>query len=61
MRRVLFRLLMNGSEIFLTAAKWVPETDRPCYAIANEAGKQTSLPLMLHVRKKAAVTTAQVP
>ncbi len=51
----------NARQIFLTAAKWVSETDRPCFAIENEAGKQTSLPLMLHVRKKAAVTTAQAP
>ena len=38
-------------EIFLTAAKWVPETDRLCFAIENQAGRQTSLPVMLHVRK----------
>ena len=38
-------------EIFLTAAKWVPETDRLCYAIENQAGRQTSLPVMLRVRK----------
>jgi len=41
----------NEREIFLTAAKWVPETDRLCYAIENQAGRQTSLPVMLHVRK----------
>jgi hypothetical protein len=51
----------NERQIFLTAAKWVPETDRPCYAIENQAGRQASLPLMLHVRKKAAVTTAKAP
>ena len=51
----------NERQIFLTAAKWVPETDRPCFAIANEAGRQTSLPLMVHVRKKTAVTTVQAP
>ena len=38
-------------EIFLTAAKWVPETDRLCYAVENQAGRQTSLPVLLHVRK----------
>jgi len=38
-------------EIFLTAAKWVPETDRFCYAIENQAGRQTSLPVLLRVRK----------
>ena len=41
----------NEREIFLTAAKWVPETDRLCYAIENQAGNQTSRPLLLHVRK----------
>jgi hypothetical protein len=41
----------NEREIFLTAAKWVPETDRLCYAIENQVGRQTSLPVMLRVRK----------
>ncbi len=38
-------------QIFITAAKWVPETDRWCYALENQAGKQTSRPLLLKVRK----------
>jgi hypothetical protein len=38
-------------EIFLTAAKWVTEMDRLCYAIENQAGRQTSLPVLLRVRK----------
>src|SRR5439155_16682022 len=42
----------NEREIFLTAAKWVPETDRLCFAIENQAGNQTSRPLLLHVRKR---------
>jgi hypothetical protein len=41
----------NARQIFLNAAKWVPETDRPCYAIEQQAGKQTSTPVLLHVRK----------
>ena len=32
-------------------AKWVPETDRLCYAIENQTGRQTSTPVMLRVRK----------
>lgn len=49
----------NEREIFLTAAKWVPETDRLCYAIENQAGRQTSLPVMLRVRKPGSkMTTA---
>src|SRR5205823_9461171 len=41
----------NARQIFLNAAKWVPETDRPCYAIEQQAGRQTSHPVLLHVRK----------
>ena len=41
-------------QIFLTAAKWVPETDRLCHAQEKNAGNQTSLPVMLHVRRPAA-------
>jgi hypothetical protein len=40
----------NEREIFLTAAKWVPEEDRLCFAIENQAGRQTSRPVLLHVR-----------
>jgi hypothetical protein len=46
-------------EIFLTAAKWVAETDRLCFAIENQAGRQTSKPVMLHVRKKATAVSAR--
>jgi hypothetical protein len=48
----------NERQIFLTAAKWVPETDRLCYALENQAGKQTSVPVMLHVRKPGSKGTA---
>ena len=41
----------NERQIFLTAAKWVPETDQLCYAVENQAGRQTSLPVLLRVRK----------
>ena len=40
----------NERRIFLNAAKWVPETDRLCHAIENQAGKQTSRPVLLRVR-----------
>ena len=43
----------NEREIFLMAAKWVPETDRWCYAVSNEAGRQTSIPVLLKVRKSS--------
>lgn len=47
----------NEREIFLTAAKWVPEQDRLCFAIENQAGRQTSRPVILHVRKPAQKAT----
>jgi len=46
-------------QIFLTAAKWVPETDRLCFAKANQADNQTSLPVMIHVRKANAQAAAR--
>jgi WD40 repeat protein len=50
----------NARQIFFNAAKWVPETDRLCYAIEQQAGKQTSAPLLLHVRNpKPKVTAAK--
>ena len=50
----------NERQIFLAAAKWVGEMDRPCYAIENQAGRQTSRPVMLHVRKSTGVATTQI-
>jgi len=41
----------NERQISLTAAKWVPETDQLCYTVENQTGRQTSLPVLLHVRK----------
>ena len=38
-------------QIFITAAKWVAETDRWCHAIENQAGRQTSRPVLLKVRR----------
>jgi hypothetical protein len=38
-------------EFFITAARWVPETDRPFHLRAAIEGNQTSWPVMLHVRK----------
>ena len=42
----------NEGEIQIKAESWVREQDRLCFAIAREAGKQTSLPVVLHVRDK---------
>ena len=47
----------NDRQIFLSAAKWVPEQDRLCYAVENQTGRQTSLPVLLHVRKQSAKIT----
>jgi hypothetical protein len=51
----------NEREIFLTAAKWVPETDRLCFAVENQAGRQTSRPVLLHVRKPNSQAAARIP
>jgi len=48
----------DARQIFFHAAKWVPETDRPCYAIEQQAGRQTSRPVMLHVRKPSSKVAA---
>ncbi len=39
--------------IYLTAAKWTPETTRPFYLKANAEGGQTSWPVLLRVRRPA--------
>ncbi len=46
-------------QIFLTAAKWVPEVDRMAFAKANQAENQTSLPVLIHVRKLGVQASAQ--
>jgi hypothetical protein len=45
----------NERQIFLRAAKWVPETDRLAYCQAKQAGNPTSLPVLIHVRQKSSV------
>jgi WD40 repeat protein len=50
----------NEGEIALKAARWVEEMDRLCFAVSRGAGAQTSLPVMLHVRKKEAVKVVEV-
>jgi Bacterial pre-peptidase C-terminal domain len=40
-------------QIFLTTAKWVTDMDRFCFAKAAQAENQTSLSVLLHVRKAA--------
>jgi WD40 repeat protein len=48
-------------QIFIAARKWVPETSRPCFAIAREGGNPTSKPVMLHVRRPAQLAEAKPP
>jgi len=43
----------DARQIFLTTAKWVADVDRFCFAKAAQAENQTSLPVLLHVRKAA--------
>ncbi|MBM3847989.1 MAG: hypothetical protein FJ405_17100, partial [Verrucomicrobia bacterium] len=49
----------NARQIFLTASKWVEKQDRPFYAVENQAGRQTSRPIMLKVRPTAGETAAR--
>jgi hypothetical protein len=46
-------------EISLAAAKWVADLDRPFFAVENQAGRQTSRPVALQVRRKALQAKAQ--
>ena len=48
----------SSGEAAVTAAAWVRPTSRLCYAAANEAGKPTSSPVLLHVRKAASTERA---
>ena len=41
----------NEREIFFNAAPWVPDQDRWFYMIEQQAGRQTSRPVLLKVRK----------
>ncbi len=43
---------MNERTFYLTAAKWVPETSRLFHIQAAQDGKQTSIPVLLHVKHK---------
>jgi hypothetical protein len=51
----------SARQIFLTAARWVPETDRLCFAEAKQADNPTSLPVMIHIRKPAAQASNTSP
>ncbi len=42
----------DSGEIFIKAAPWVSETDRLAFAVSRDAGKQASLPVLIHVRRK---------
>ena len=50
----------NEGEIALRAEPWVTEQDRLCFAISRDAGRQSSLPVMLHVRMKKGAKTITV-
>jgi hypothetical protein len=49
----------NERQIFLACARWVGEIDRLCYAIEQNAGKQTSRPLFLKVRQSQSTAAAK--
>ena len=37
--------------IFITAAKWVPETVRSFHLVTKEEGGQVTWPVMIHVQR----------
>ncbi len=45
-------------QIFITADRWVPETSRWGFAMADQQGNQCSPPVMVHVRNDAPLATA---
>ena len=50
----MFLLIPKGEserQIFFNAARWVPEQDRLFHVIEQQAGRQTSLPVLLKVRR----------
>ncbi len=49
----------NERQIFLKAAKWVPDTDRLVYCQGKQAGSPTSLPVLVHVRRPSGQQTAK--
>jgi hypothetical protein len=57
----------NEREIFLSAAKWVPEQDALCFAVTQSAradavgvpGTQTSFPVLLKVRRAGSTASAR--
>ena len=42
---IMVRAGENRRQVFLTAAKWVPPTERLIHAVADREGGQTSLPI----------------
>lgn len=48
-------------QIFIAARPWVPETSRPCFAIARAEGNQTSMPVMVNVRRPSQLAKASSP
>jgi hypothetical protein len=46
-------------KIFFSADKWVPEQDRLFYMIEQQVGKQTSLPVLLKVRRPSPKQSAK--
>jgi WD40 repeat protein len=49
----------NEREIFVSAAKWVQEMDRPVFAVETVAGNHTSAPISLKIRKAVRQTAAK--
>lgn len=51
----------TGRQIFLSAARWVKDLDRPCFAIASQAGRPASAPMLLKVRTPPRTASSRQP
>ena len=49
---VLVRAKETERQIFISAADWVPETERLIHAVSRQEGKQASRPIRFAVKKR---------
>jgi hypothetical protein len=45
-------------QIFITADPWVPETTCLCFAVSDQAGRQCSPPVVIHIRRPSPLAEA---
>ena len=55
---VLIRPGESERQVFLSARDWVPETSRMIHAVATNAERESSPPVVLHIRSAETVARA---